>query len=103
MKHDESKLQTAAVTFCRLRGYRTFKGNYEGKIDARSGAREKAMGYEKGSPDLIVLTPEKTLFVEFKTEKGKQTPEQKQWQQWAEKTGRQYAVCRELTEFINLF
>lgn len=95
MKHEESRLQTAAVQYCRLKGYRTIKGNYEDKIDARSGAREKAMGYERG-------TPEDTFFVEFKSGKGRQTPEQKEMQKWYEQTGRKYFVCRSINEFVNI-
>ena len=101
MKHEESRLQTAAVQYCRVKGYHTIKGNYEGKIDARSGVREKAMGYEKGTPDLVVLTPDDIFFVEFKTTTGRQTPEQKEMQKWYEKTGRKYFVCRTINEFIN--
>ncbi|MDR1459221.1 MAG: VRR-NUC domain-containing protein [Bacteroidales bacterium] len=102
MKHEESRLQTEAVRYCRIKGYRTIKGNYEGKIDARSGAREKKMGYEKGTPDLVVLTPGDTFFIEFKTATGRQTPEQKEMQKWYEKTGRKYFVCRSVNEFINI-
>lgn len=102
MNHTESRLQEAAVRYCRLKGYRTIKGNYEGKIDARSGARERAMGYEKGSADLVVLTPDDTFFVEFKSEKGRQTPEQKTMQEWCRQTGRKYFVCRSIDEFIEL-
>ena len=42
--------------------------------------RNKASGVRKGFPDLVVLTPNKLLFIEMKRTKGGQTSsEQKEW------------------------
>ena len=67
-------------------------------------ARVKAMGTRRGFPDLILLYPSAgfhALCIEMKTEKGRQQPSQKIFQQEVEKVGYKYIVCRSLDDFIN--
>ena len=67
-------------------------------------ARFKAMGTRRGFPDLILLYPSAgfhALCIEMKTEKGRQQPSQKIFQQEVEKVGYKYIVCRSLDDFIN--
>lgn len=59
----------------------------------------KAMGLKSGVSDVIVLMEGKVLFIEFKTEKGVQTPKQRDFQQGVEKLGFDYHICRSLEEF----
>lgn len=59
----------------------------------------KAMGLKSGVSDVIVLMPNKVLFVEFKAEKGVQTPKQKDFQQAVEALGFEYHICRSVEEF----
>jgi hypothetical protein len=42
-----------------------------------------------------------SLRIEFKTEKGKQQPSQKEWQELVEKYGNKYVICRSFDEFRN--
>ena len=39
--------------------------------------------------------------IEMKTAKGRQSPDQKEWQAKVESKGYKYAVCHSLDEFIN--
>ena len=57
------------------------------------------MGLKSGVSDVIVLMPNKVLFVEFKAEKGVQTPKQKDFQQAVEALGFEYHICRSVEEF----
>lgn len=41
------------------------------------------------------------LCIEMKTAKGRQSPEQKEWQAKVEAQGYKYAVCHSLDEFMN--
>ena len=59
----------------------------------------KAMGLKSGVSDVIVLLEGKVLFVEFKAEKGVQTPKQKDFQQAVETLGFEYHICRSLEQF----
>lgn len=65
------------------------------------------MGYTKGQPDLIVIAPNgKITFAEFKTTKGKQSPEQKKMQKCLEEKNLNYVVWRsyrQINEFIKSF
>ena len=59
----------------------------------------KAMGLKSGVSDVIVLIPDKVLFIEFKAEKGAQTPKQRDFQQAVEMLGFEYHICRSLEQF----
>ena len=52
-----------------------------------------------GFSDLIVIAFNSILFVEVKTEKGKQSASQKKFQSDVERLGFQYSVCRSLQDF----
>jgi len=63
----------------------------------------KREGIYPGISDLILLVSRKdcnTLCIEMKTERGKQSAEQKSWQEYAEKHGNKYIICRTLEQFI---
>lgn len=69
------------------------------------GAILKAEGMLAGVADLLLLLPSDThtlLAVEMKTDTGRQSPRQKEWQQQAEAHGIQYEVVRSFDEFNNL-
>lgn len=73
-----------------------------GKRNAREGARFKAMGTRAGFPDLFLYVPAPPyhgLAVELKSEKGKQSAAQRQWQQYLEHMGYRYELVRELEQF----
>lgn len=74
-----------------------------GKRNAKEAARFKAMGVRAGFPDLILLYPNLShpfLALELKSEKGKQSPYQKEYQSLIESVGGKYVVIRTLDEFI---
>ena len=62
--------------------------------------RMKNMGMMSGVSDTIVVLPNgKTLFIEFKTEEGYQSANQKEFQQTVTNLNHQYHVCRSLEQF----
>lgn len=76
-----------------------------GKRNAREGARFKAMGTRAGFPDLALYIANShyhALFIELKTDKGRQTDTQKQWQERLTSQGYQYSVCRNFEQFVNI-
>lgn len=72
--------------------------------DKRKGALLKGIGLVPGVSDLIYLRPNSSpLFIELKTETGKQSAEQIKWQQTIEAVGYEYKIIRSLDEAINIF
>ena len=57
------------------------------------------MGLMAGVADLTLLFHGKTYFFELKTEVGRQTTKQKEWQKTVESQGFDYSIIRTLGEF----
>jgi hypothetical protein len=62
----------------------------------------KNTGLMAGVADLIVLLPNKTLFIEVKIEKGVQSDLQKQFEQKVKVLGFDYFIVRCLVDFQNI-
>ena len=105
MRQEEHNIQVAIVQYLRLRGFEVFAIPNGGRRDAVTGAKLKAEGVSAGVADLIILLPiGNVLFVEVKTEKGRQSPEQKAFQERVEKLGFNYVIWRSVEDaekFIN--
>lgn len=121
MNQEEHNIQAACVRWFNLQW-----PQYRGLLFAvpNGGARSKATagklkaeGVVPGVADLILLVPrilytriegsvgeaafQCGLCIEMKTEKGRQSPEQKEWQAKVEAKGYKYAVCHSLDEFMD--
>jgi len=71
--------------------------------NAREGMRHKSLGRVKGVADMCLLCPGGvTVFLEFKTETGTQSPAQKEWQRMVAEAGHGYCIIRNEQEFRNL-
>jgi len=64
--------------------------------------RKVNTGLLKGVSDLIVILPNKTLFIELKTETGIQSPVQKEFEERVKALGFEYYLIRSLTQFQNV-
>ena len=65
--------------------------------------KEKQAGFLKGVPDTTVCLPDSiTLHIEFKTVKGKQSPEQVAVEAKLEAMGHYYHIIKTFTEFKEL-
>ena len=117
MNQEEHNLQCACVKWFayqhpELQGLLFAVPNGGARSKATAG-KLKAEGVVPGVADLILLVPRVhfdehnaiscyyALCIEMKTEKGRQSPEQKAWQKKVEAYGYKYVVCRSLEEFIN--
>jgi len=107
----ERNLQMECVKWLRIQYPHVWVGNfstdtrYGGTQTQRAmqGAIKNKMGYTKGLPDLLIIKPSgffSGLFVEFKTDKGRQTPEQKEFEIYAISNTYAYVVVRTLDEFM---
>lgn len=109
MYYREDEIQMTCVNHFRYRYTRYFRLLFhpqnEGNGDRKKGARMKAMGVQAGAPDLMLLVPRNGyhgLGIEMKTEKGRQSDSQKDYQKLMEEQGYKYAVCRSLEEFMDV-
>ena len=61
----------------------------------------KNMGYVKGQPDLVAVLNNKVVFIELKTDKGRQSKEQKAVEQEIKNRGVDYIVVRSVEDLQN--
>ena len=74
-----------------------------GTRNPREALLLKATGVVAGVSDLIIIRQNEVIFVEVKTEIGKQSDKQKEFQKTVENLGFKYILVRSLEEFkINL-
>ena len=111
MKHQESQLQQACVKYFdyqypKLR-LNFFKVHNEGSKNIVSASINKAEGLRAGVADIFlamysgkVFHSAFGLFIEFKSEKGKQTETQKEFQKAVEVQGYKYIIIRTVDEFV---
>lgn len=110
MNHEESKLQQQCVTWFRAQHKQyasllTHPINEGGAYTRVSGAIHKAEGTVAGVPDLLLFLPAEYdymycgLGLELKTATGKQSRQQKDFQQMFQAAGYCYIVIRSLEEF----
>ena len=66
------------------------------------GNKMKGMGVKTGVSDLILVVNKKVIFVELKTDLGKQGKEQKIFEYQVKKLNQTYVIIRTLDEFKQL-
>ena len=109
MNHEESKLQQQCVAWFRMQYPQyamllTHPAN-EGNGNRVTGAIHKAEGTTPGIPDLLLFVPAEFdcmycgLGLELKTASGRQSKQQKDFQQMFQAAGYCYIVIRSLDEF----
>jgi len=84
----------------RIIGFSVPNGGLRNSFEA---AKLKATGLRPGVADYIILLPAgRTLFVEFKIDRGVQSPIQLEFQQSVESLGFEYKIIRTLEAFKEL-
>lgn len=62
----------------------------------------KALGVKEGVSDVVVVLKNKTLYIEFKTETGTQSDEQKDFEKTVTNLGHEYYLIRSFEQFKEL-
>lgn len=110
MHHRESDLQIRCVKWFRIT-YPAFAFLLEHPHNEGNGFNRmqqviaNAEGVTKGVADLILHIPTQDFFslaIEMKTDKGKQSKEQKIFQRYFEAAGGKYVIVRSFDEFVNV-
>lgn len=76
--------------------------NLNNSANKIQGNQNKALGLIKGRSDMVYYKKGKAIMLEFKTETGTQSKEQKQWEQRIKAEGFEYRVIRTFYEFVNI-
>lgn len=101
-KHPERDLQCECVYWFR----KTYKNQLifscPNEFARAEAAAARKMGMLRGVSDIIVVMPERVLFIEFKSDSGTQSLDQKRFQKKIERMGYTYAVVRTIKEFKDL-
>lgn len=106
---EEHRIQRSCVRWFNLkhkelRG-RLFAVPNGGRRDAATAARLKEEGVVAGVSDLILLVPNRyygALLIEMKTQRGKQSQSQVDWEKIITSTGEyKYVVCHSIDDFIS--
>lgn len=107
MKHEESELQRSCVKWFRYkypnRKLSLFSVPNGGFRNVREAAIMKSEGVVAGVSDLVLAIPRHGfhgLFIEMKTQKGKQSDLQKEFEMAVTEEGYKYAICRSFDEFM---
>lgn len=109
MRHPESRMQAMCVRWFRythqeLASMLVAVPNGVATTEVQ-GRILKDEGMLSGVSDLLLLVPGNggnILAIEMKTEKGRQSDNQKWWQAEAERNGIRYEVCRSFDQFETL-
>ena len=100
MRHLEDNLQRAIVRYLRLKGILVFHIPNGGSRNAREAHNLKLSGVLAGVSDLVILMQNRAVFVELKTDKGRQSDNQKKFQQDVEALGFEYLIWRSIDDCI---
>ena len=109
MMHEESKIQQVCVKwFCyQYPEYRNVFGSSTNGVatSATQGRILKAEGILPGEADLHLYVAKKGfhgLFIEMKTDIGRQSNTQKFFESAVSKNGYKYVICRSIVDFMKI-
>lgn len=104
-RHVESRIQKECVRVFRLKypKYLCFAVGNGGGRSRIEAAIMNGEGVLPGVSDLIIVADVGVLFVEIKTDKGKLSPHQEEFQARVEALGYKYIICRSSFELLTLF
>lgn len=83
--------------FPNLRGTLCYNNN--NSVGGYRGKENKFLGVIKGRSDMVLYLQGKAYMLELKTDKGRQSKSQKEWQQLMLEQGFEYFVLRSLDDF----
>ena len=102
----EHRLQASVLRFLEVHAVRNtyvFAIPNEAKRSFTLAARMKASGLRAGVADLCIMFPEgRVAWLELKTLKGRQTPEQKNFEEVCDVLGHRYGLAHSLDEAIDI-
>lgn len=96
----EHLLQTSIIQYLRLKKILVFAVPNGAKRNLFVAKQLKDEGVLAGVSDLIIVLKNKVVFVEIKTNKGRQQKTQKEFQKKVEELGHDYLIWRSIDDAI---
>ncbi len=87
----EAQLQSAIIDLAHALGYRA--AHFRPALTSK-GWRTPVSADGKGFPDLNLVKKDRVVYIECKSEKGKQSPEQIEWEMAIRASGAEYFLFR---------
>lgn len=97
----EKQIQKQITDYLEWKHYFWWRNNSGAMLSEYKGKTRFMRFGQSGSPDLFIVINGKIIGCEVKNEKGKQTDNQKEWQERFEKAGGIYLLTRSLDEIQN--
>jgi hypothetical protein len=106
MQFQEHNIQIQIVNYLRkFKPNILFSGGFAGeKMTLLRAIRKKRLGYQAGTPDLILFEPRGIyhgLMAEFKSKQGYLSPEQKVFKEMAEAKGYKFIIIKDVQDGVN--
>jgi len=100
----EDRIQYDIFMWLQANDYYAFSVPNEGagKGQVQRMMKLKSMGLRSGVSDLIVVLPNKVVFLEVKAEKGKQSEAQKRFEEKVKSLGHDYFVVHSIEETMEV-
>lgn len=100
----ETQIQSSICEYLARRKHLFHRANQIPVYDVKRGTYRAFPKYSlKGFPDILVLTDGGfAVFLEVKAQKGRQSPEQKEFQKRCEEKGCEYHVVRSIDDVRNI-
>lgn len=100
LKETEAQVQDAICEYLERKGYSFWRQNTVGVWDARGFYRKPPQYVVKGVSDIICLCEGRAYFIEVKGTDGRQSEDQKLFQQFVERAGCEYILAKCLEDVI---
>ena len=103
-KKKESEILRSICDYLQIKGYYYWRQNSTGIYDTkRKCFRSTPKGFKKGIADIFVLSGHYTIALEIKSETGKMSPYQKDFEHhWLKSDFRYYHIVRSVDDVIEL-
>lgn len=102
VKRKETDIQRAICEYLKARGYFFTRTNNTPVFDPRAGKYRAMPKYTlRGMPDILVLKEGTVIGIEVKSETGKQSPAQKEFQKRWEFAGGKYFIARGINDVMD--
>lgn len=98
----EAQIQDSILEYLTRKGYRCWRQNTSGIYSERGGYWRKPNRYSvAGISDIIVLSDGKAYFIEVKKHNGRQSDDQRAFQEFVESAGCEYILAFSLQDVID--
>jgi hypothetical protein len=98
MKISEHDIQRQIIDYLRLKGHWFWRNNTMGRLDKTGKHWIPTYKENIGSPDIFVIYKNDCYGIEVKSSTGKQSPEQKQWEEGFTDNGGIYLLVRDIKD-----